>query len=170
MRYVVSFIDENDEVLETFLGDDPQMPGIIATEGIDVKKIYVPSQGIYRIDIRALGTGLAYDETFAGIGSGIIELGPSLGKTTPEPETQPPAAIPSWIKNNAEWWADGQIDDESFVQGIQYLVKEDILQIPATTSGEGTGSNEIPAGLKTMQVGGQKVQLMMMPLFKEFNS
>ena len=48
----------------------------------------------------------------AGIGSGIIELGPSLGKTTPEPETQQPAAIPSWIKNNAEWWADGQIDDE----------------------------------------------------------
>ena len=23
--------------------------------------------------------------------------------------------IPSWIKNNAGWWADGQIDDSSFV-------------------------------------------------------
>ena len=148
MRYVVSFIDENDEVLETFLGDDPQMPGIIATEGIDVKKIYVPSQGVYRIDIRALGTGLAYDETYAGIGSGIIELGPSIGKPAPGPETQPPAAIPAWIKNNAEWWADGQIDDGSFVQGIQYLVKEGILKIPPTSQGEGTGSNEIPAWIK----------------------
>ena len=148
MRYVVSFIDENDEILETFLGDDPQMPGILATEGIDVKKIYVPSQGVYRIDIRALGTGLAYDETYAGIGSAIIELGPSIGKPTPGPETQPPAAIPAWIKNNAEWWADGQIDDGSFVQGIQYLVKEGILKIPPTSQGQGTGSNEIPAWIK----------------------
>jgi len=148
MRYVVSFIDENDEVIETFLGDNQDMPGIVATEGIDVKKIYVPSQGVYRIDVRALGTGLAYDETYAGIGSAIIEIGPSLGKTTPTPDTQSPAAIPDWIKNNAEWWADGQIDDGSFVQGIQYLVKEDILQIPSTSQGEGTGSNEIPAWIK----------------------
>ena len=148
MRYVVSFIDENDQVLETFLGDDPQMPGIVATEGIDVKKIHVPSQGVYRIDIRALGTGLVYDETYAGIGSAIIELGPSTGKPATGPETQPPAAIPAWIKNNAEWWADGQIDDGSFVQGIQYLVKEGILKIPPTSQGEGTGSNEIPAWIK----------------------
>ncbi|QDI89048.1 peptidase [Candidatus Nitrosopumilus sp. SW] len=148
MKYVVSFIDENDKVLETFVGDDPKMPGIVASEGIDVKKIYVPSQGVYRIDVRALGTGLSYDETYAGIGSGIIELGPSMGKVTPTPEVQPPTAIPAWIKNNAEWWAAGQIDDDSFVQGIQYLVKENILKIPPTSQGQGTGSNEIPAWIK----------------------
>jgi len=28
--------------------------------------------------------------------------------------------IPTWIKNNAEWWAAGAIDDESFIQGIQF--------------------------------------------------
>ena len=27
-------------------------------------------------------------------------------------------AIPDWIKNNAGWWSDGQIDDNSFVSGI----------------------------------------------------
>ena len=37
--------------------------------------------------------------------------------------------IPSWIKNNAAWWADGQIDDNSFVQGIQYLIQNRILRI-----------------------------------------
>ncbi|AJM91624.1 peptidase [Nitrosopumilus piranensis] len=146
MRYVVSFIDSNDKVIETFLGDDPQMPGIISTEGIDVQKIYIPSQGTYRIDVRALGTGLTYDETYAGIGSGIIELGPSLIKSTSE--AKQPTAIPAWIKNNAEWWAAGQIDDGSFVQGIQYLVKENILKIPPTSQGQGTGSNEIPAWIK----------------------
>jgi hypothetical protein len=37
--------------------------------------------------------------------------------------------IPAWIKNNAEWWAAGQIDDDSFVQGIQFLIKEGIMRI-----------------------------------------
>jgi len=39
------------------------------------------------------------------------------------------AAIPSWIKNNAGWWADGQIDDSSFVSGIQYLIKSGIIVV-----------------------------------------
>ncbi|MDO7722398.1 MAG: peptidase [Nitrosopumilus sp.] len=39
------------------------------------------------------------------------------------------AEVPSWIKNNAGWWADGSIDDDSFVQGIQFLVKEGIMKI-----------------------------------------
>ena len=37
------------------------------------------------------------------------------------------AEIPGWIKNNAGWWADGQIDDNSFVLGIQYLIKVGII-------------------------------------------
>ena len=37
--------------------------------------------------------------------------------------------IPSWIKNNAGWWADGQIDDTAFIQGIQYLITNGILQV-----------------------------------------
>ena len=37
--------------------------------------------------------------------------------------------IPVWIKNNAGWWADGSIDDTSFVQGIQFLVQEGFMKI-----------------------------------------
>ena len=37
--------------------------------------------------------------------------------------------IPSWIKNNAGWWADGSIDDDSFVGGIQFLIEEGIMRI-----------------------------------------
>jgi len=54
--------------------------------------------------------------------------------------------IPTWIKNNAGWWADGSIDDDSFVQGIQFLIKENVLKIPPTT--QGSGSNEIPTWIK----------------------
>ena len=44
--------------------------------------------------------------------------------------SKPVEKIPSWIKNNAGWWADGTIDDESFIQGIQFLIKEGIMKVP----------------------------------------
>ena len=37
--------------------------------------------------------------------------------------------IPSWVKNNAGWWAEGQIDDNAFVSGIQYLIKVGIIVV-----------------------------------------
>ena len=56
--------------------------------------------------------------------------------------------IPVWIKNNAGWWADGSIDDSSFIQGIQFLVQEGFMKIPVTEQGSETGSNEIPVWIK----------------------
>ena len=56
--------------------------------------------------------------------------------------------IPVWIKNNAGWWADGSIDDSSFIQGIQFLVQEGFMKIPVTSQGDGSGSNEIPVWIK----------------------
>ena len=34
--------------------------------------------------------------------------------------------IPSWIKNNAGWWADDKIDDFTFAQGVGFLIKNKI--------------------------------------------
>jgi len=42
------------------------------------------------------------------------------------------ATIPDWIKNNAGWWADGLIDDGSFVSGLQWLISNGIMIIPPT--------------------------------------
>ena len=38
-------------------------------------------------------------------------------------------SIPAWIKNNAGWWANGEIDDNTFVSGIQYLIKTGIIVV-----------------------------------------
>ena len=51
--------------------------------------------------------------------------------------------VPSWIKNNAGWWAKGTIDDDSFIQGIQFLIKENILLISGEPKSQQT-TNEIP--------------------------
>ncbi len=54
--------------------------------------------------------------------------------------------VPSWIKNNAGWWANDDIDDNAFIQGIQFLIKEKILEINETSSTE--KSDKIPAWVK----------------------
>ena len=55
--------------------------------------------------------------------------------------------VPVWIKNNAGWWADGQIDDSSFVAGIQWLISNDVMTIPPTEQGTGS-DNVIPGWIK----------------------
>ena len=37
--------------------------------------------------------------------------------------------IPDWIKNNAGWWADGTVDDTTFLNGIEFLIESDIIKI-----------------------------------------
>jgi hypothetical protein len=56
--------------------------------------------------------------------------------------------IPDWVKNNAGWWAAGDIDDNSFVQGIQFMIKEGLMKIPATEQGAGAQNNNIPDWVK----------------------
>ena len=57
-----------------------------------------------------------------------------------------PQVIPKWIKNNAGWWRDGQINDTTFVQGIQYLINKDVIQVTANI--ESSGNKEIPSWIK----------------------
>jgi len=38
--------------------------------------------------------------------------------------------IPNWLKNNARFWAQNQIDDETFIVGIKYLIEQKIMNIP----------------------------------------
>jgi thermopsin len=57
------------------------------------------------------------------------------------------ATIPSWIKNDAKLWSQGQISDADFVKAMQYLIQNGIVQIPVTQYGSGT-IHKIPAWIK----------------------
>lgn len=37
--------------------------------------------------------------------------------------------VPSWIKHNAKWWAEEKISDITFVNGIQFLIDEKVIQV-----------------------------------------
>ena len=73
------------------------------------------------------------DFTFAqGIGflikNKIIQI--SNLPTTPDGEIiiEKDIVIPSWIKNNAGWWAENSISDSDFLYGIKFLVENNIIQ------------------------------------------
>jgi hypothetical protein len=51
--------------------------------------------------------------------------------------------IPNWVKNNAGWWADGEIPDSAFIDGIEFLIKEGIIVVPITES-EGQSDSNVP--------------------------
>ena len=70
----------------------------------------------------------------------VLLIVPSIQLATAE-------ELPTWIKNNAKWWADGTIEDSDFVQGVQYMINNNIIQIPQTAQGE-RSSQEIPVWIK----------------------
>ena len=56
----------------------------------------------------------------------------------PGPDKPDAPAVPSWIKTNAGLWADGTIDDATFVAAIQYLAGMGVIEIPpAEPTGDG---------------------------------
>ena len=155
VRYGYTLFDQNNNVLVTNTGNNPKNPGIIASEGIDVQKIQIPTLEQYRIDVLVYGTGIKYDQTYAGIGSGTIEVGPGVPSSPPKlptPSTPKPGTttiqVPSWIKTTSGFWVGGFSSDDEFVNAIEFLINEGVIVIPTTSSGSGTAS-EIPSWIKT---------------------
>ena len=55
--------------------------------------------------------------------------------------------IPAWVKGNAGWWANDQIDDATFVSGIQYLIQEGIISVSSSSSSD-SKNEKIPNWIK----------------------
>ena len=55
--------------------------------------------------------------------------------------------LPSWIKQNAEWWADGVVSDLPLANGIQFMMMNDIIQTPQNLD-QDTFETNIPEWLK----------------------
>jgi len=123
-------------------GGNPNQSGITLPNGIDTRILDASIEGKYLMQIVLLGIG--HDDFERPLFKKFeFEMVTSeMPKTVISEST-----IPRWIKNNAGWWADGKIDDNSFIQGIQFLIKEGIMSIQSTQS-SGTGSNEIPPWIK----------------------
>jgi len=85
---------------------------------------------------------------------GLVDLAKKINNKIKEPEAPLPKSgsqtsqeIPSWVKNNARWWAEGEIGESSFIDGIEWLIKNGVIKVTTTTSGSQT-SQEIPSWVK----------------------
>ncbi len=47
---------------------------------------------------------------------------------------QAQSIVPDWIKSNAGWWSDGTLDDETFLNGIKYLIENDIINVSSESN------------------------------------
>ena len=80
---------------------------------------------------------------------GTICLKTPLDKLTVSEIDQPKDKIPDWIKNNAKWWADGNIGDDDFIGGIQFMIKENIINIPdLPEKASDTAQEKVPDWIK----------------------
>ena len=76
---------------------------------------------------------------YEGIGISKFEFDEIVKQlTSPEPSLNnyQGSVIPEWVKNNAAWWSEGVIYDNDFVSGIEFLIKEGIIMVSVTESGE----------------------------------
>ena len=47
----------------------------------------------------------------------------------PDSQTSDDEDIPTWVRNNASWWALDKISEEEFVSGIKYLIQQGIISV-----------------------------------------
>jgi hypothetical protein len=56
--------------------------------------------------------------------------------------------IPIWIKSNALWWQQKQIDDSDFIAGIEYLIQKTIIQLDEDQITNSPVSQDIPSWIR----------------------
>ena len=44
------------------------------------------------------------------------------------------SSVPSWVKTTAVWWGEEKIDDQEFINALQYLLDKKVLIIPEPES------------------------------------
>jgi hypothetical protein len=149
VHYDILVVEQTPEGLapKRSIADEEARNTLFTTAGQVRRDILVKESGPTKYAIFVYGTGRETSSPNPSkAGYMTFDVDVQKGATTTTPPTE--ITIPSWIKNNAKWWAEGTISDNDFVQGIQYLINQKIIKIPPTSPTSAGGSNVIPAWIK----------------------
>lgn len=80
------------------------------------------------------------------VGTTYIQDYPGMASTGSSNLSQINTSLPHWLKNNAHYWSIGNIGDDDFIKGIQYMIQHKIITIPPAT--QGTAQTTIPNWVK----------------------
>ncbi len=150
VHYDIWIVDEDGNKLRSYAQDLGRADLFNGFGQVHLNLPIEEDAGIVRYAIFVHGTGPKYgisDTTMGGYTVIEIEIAENqlLGK--PNNNVSSPG-IPSWIKDNAGWWAEGSIDDGSFILGIEFLIKEGIIKISETQRVKDNSIDEIPSWIK----------------------
>ena len=146
--YAFGLVNPQGEQFNLVTGDNPEeYVGVKSVEGIATHMITIPGDGLYTLNLVLTGEGFSnYDEFFQS--SQLFEVGVSTTSSfKPNPSMSTPSQsvnIPDWVKNNAKWWSNGEIDDNTFASGIEFMIKQGIISVPTTASGAQNENATIP--------------------------
>ncbi len=126
--------------------------------------IFVADSGNHRIQVidsngkflnkwGTFGTGYAQFMEISGIAvdsDGNVYTADSIANRILKfsPFKQVKLIIPDWIRNNANWWASDQINDDDFARGIQFMIEQKIIIIPDLEKSDQVADREIPDWIK----------------------
>ena len=166
MEWLIKFIKKEDDTeflsqvqFDFIVLDDSQKPIRSVAQDEGEQFLYAP-QGQYLLDVIVKedpGTVNYAVFMYGQAPDWVVPEGPQdfliipltiFPGDDPEPDTAVAPTIPSWVKLNAGLWADGTLDDGTFVQSIQFLIGEGIIQIPSTDQGDADGAGGIPSWVK----------------------
>ena len=54
--------------------------------------------------------------------------------------------IPEWIKTTSGWWAEGMVTDKEFVDGIEFMVKNEFIKSPTIQVVDSSDSSQAQTG------------------------
>lgn len=96
-----------------------------AINAVNTQSVNFESNGIYNleIDIKSITINGKTDTSRPGIARGYVVIPSTITSVSSE------IKIPDWVRNNAKWWSNGEIDDKTFANGIQYLIKIGIISV-----------------------------------------
>ena len=139
--FAYSVTDSSGKEVWSNVGTAETHIGVLAPNGVSTESIPIPSDGRFQFKLILTGHDSKNFEKFL---TSISDLDIVSQSITHEERI----TVPAWIKNNAKWWADGHIDDISFMKGIQFLIQEGLIEIPHTEQNVINKNNKIPDWIK----------------------
>ena len=135
VKYDLKILDKNGN--PTFSKADLNAVGAIGTQSINFA-----NNGVYtlEIDIKSITIKGKTDSSRLGIARGYVIIPSTVTSGVPTDTIK----IPDWVRNNAKWWSEGSIGDKDFASGIQYMIKQRIIVIPASENGGANQNIKIP--------------------------
>ena len=104
------------------------------------------ASGVFDSGIIAGGENFSFKFESKGTFGYFCSLHPWMVGTVIVDGSEP--VVPEWVKNNAKWWGEGRITDSDFADGLEFLVKENAINVPKSTKVKSSSEGPIPDWLR----------------------